>query len=246
MRAKARALGVALLLGGSAALAQSGRFSLTLQVGSSFIGAGSVPTFWLGHYHHRPDTALYPLVDVEWRAAVSRATFVRGALGYGLSGSIVALIPIEVGLPVGYLEREETTWRGPFDYSSTRARNERRLGSTGYLFSPGVGLRVLLAQGRVEPYLELVSGYMWRVVDVWWDPTGLELGPMRRLHHRDRVGRAFMRGALGVAFSISPSSRCHVGVEWTSARNAPGGWYFLDWQDVHQRFDLSVGLSYAF
>ena len=249
-----RALKATTLLGAFVAVtfAGEGRFSVELQSGSSFIGAGSAPSFWLGFYHLPLDSSRF--LSGDYTAVISRATFFRGSLSYRMLRSVSFVASMEVALPVGHMEKtEERLVAGstPHTYRSVSYRtvkSDRPGVCTGYLFSPGFGVRWSPMSWRVQPYFELDQGYMWRQMDIWWDPTGLSLSPppMLRIHHRDRISRAFMRASVGALYPLSSSVRALLAVEWTSARNDPGGWYFLDWQDVHQRFDVSLGVSYAF
>lgn len=252
MKVRCRAAALILILAGSA-MGGGGRLSAQLQLGSSMIGTGSAPSFWLGCFSVDGAELGLASLHYSYTAVVSRASFVRAGIGYRVFGRLAIVGSVEVGLPVCHMTKERTDFQRGSDEHSFRSvgshtlRAERAVACTGYLYAPAAGVRWTVARWSVEPYLELVQGYLWRQVDVWWDPTGLPLCPGNyRIHHRDRIDRAFMRAALGISFAAIGGARCLVAAEWTSARNDPGGWYFLDWQDVHQRFDLSVGLSYAF
>ncbi len=228
-------------------------FSAQLQVGSSFIGAGSPPIFDLGGYCVDGSDQGLALIDYRYSTEVSRASFARIGAAYRLSRRAAGVVTMELGLPHAHMRKERTDLRwGSDEHSLHTVHHEmvtpdRAVATTGYLFAPALGLRATLAGWRAQPYVELMQGYLWREVDLWWDPSGLPRFPQNyRLHRRDRVSRAFLRAALGLSFPVAESLRLLAAAEWTSARNEPTAWYFLDWQGSHQRFDLSLGVSYTF
>ena len=227
------------------AWASPGRFTAQLQLGASMIGAGEQPRFSLGWFGTTVDSSIGQQWSGDFDAVVSRATYLRGLLAYRPLTWLACLLSLDVGLPIGHLERHDAQMGAYFGLSSSRP--EVPLGVEGYLFTPAIGARVYFRTGPTEPYVEVVQGYVWQVVDVWWDPSGVQLpGFSYRVHHRHRNDRATMRLAAGLAHALSPRTQFHLAVELISTREGEGGWYFLDWEGLHQQIGLSLGVSYAF
>ncbi|MBC7185734.1 MAG: hypothetical protein H5U38_01735 [Calditrichaeota bacterium] len=227
------------------AMAGPGRVAVQVQAGASMLGAGSEPRFSLGWFGTMLDSSTRQRWDGDFDAVVGRAAWARVSMSWRPLDRLAAVLSLDAGSPLGYVERHDVQMGAFWGVSSSRP--EIPLAAEGYLVCPALAVRVYLHTGATEPYIELGQGYMWQVLDVWWDPSGVQLPGFRyRIHHRHRAARPSMRAALGLAHSVSPSMQAHALVEWLSTRNGPGGSYFLDWDRVHQRFDLSVGVSYAF